>query len=300
MRVAVGKVGHRTLAAPLSRGAGIISSLVRADGLVVIPAGSQGLPAGEEVEVRLLRPPSAIERTLFAIGSHDMTLDLMAQFLMERNRRLSSTNVGSLGGLISLRRGEAHIAGTHLLDPETGEYNLSYIRQYLPQIPVRLLAFVEREQGLIVEKGNPKAIVGLEDLSRDDVQFINRQRGSGTRVLLDYHLDLLDISSSSVHGYDHEEYTHLSVAAAVLSGRADCGMGIEAAARALDLDFIPLYRERYDLVVPLKFVNDTLLTPFFELLQDPNFRKVVSELPGYHVVNMGEILADFDFQDAVE
>ena len=145
LRVTVGEVGGRMVATPLARGAGVITSLVRADGLVCIPRQSEGLNAGDSVTVRLYRSLQELERTIVAIGSHDLTLDLIAQFLAEKGARLSSANVGSQGGLIALRRGEAHFAGSHLLDPETGEYNLSYIRQYLPEIPVVVLTLVGRE-----------------------------------------------------------------------------------------------------------------------------------------------------------
>ena len=225
VRVAVGKVGDRLLAAPLSRGAGVITSLVQADGLALIPRGTQGIEAGGKVQVHLYRSKAEIERTILSIGSHDLTLDLLAQFLAEHDRRLVSANVGSQGGLVALRRGEAHFAGSHLLDPKTGEYNISYIRQYMPNIPVKVLALVGREQGLIVKRGNPKGIKSLRDLVRVEVRFVNRQRGAGTRVLLDYHLNLMTIPQSSIVGYSQEEYTHLGVAAAIASGRADCGLG---------------------------------------------------------------------------
>jgi len=292
MRVAVGKVADRTLAAPLSRGAGVISSLVRADGIVVIPSGSQGYPAGEKVNVRLYRSLKEIERTIFAIGSHDISLDLLAQSLARQDRWLSSANVGSLGGLVALRRTEAHIAGSHLLDTESGDYNISYIHRYLPNIPVSVVAFVEREQGLFVKKGNPKGIQSLEDLVRDDVSFVNRQRGAGTRVLLDYHLGLLGIDPQTVKGYDQEEYTHLTVSSAVASGRADCGLGITAAAYALDLDFIPLYHERYDLIIPQEYIQGSLLTPVFDILHYSKFQQAVQEMPGYGVSQMGEVIAE--------
>jgi putative molybdopterin biosynthesis protein len=292
MRVAVGRVGEKLLAAPLSRGSGVITSLVRADGIAIIPRGSQGLPAGAEVNVRLYRPISQLERTIFAIGSHDLTLDLMAQFLAVRGRRLASANVGSLGGLIALRRGEAHLAGSHLLDPETGEYNLSYIRQYLPGVPVKVVALVGRKQGLMISNGNPKSIHSLEDLKRPDVHFINRQRGAGTRVLLDYELSKLGIAPEAIQGYNQEEYTHLAVAAAIYSGRADCGLGIAAAAQALGLDFVPLFEERYELVILDKFFGDALLDPLFDVLEDPAFRLAVAELPGYDVTRMGELVAE--------
>lgn len=295
VRVVVGKVGERVLAAPLSRGAGVITSLVRADGLMVLPRGVQGLDAGAKVKVRLVRSTADIDRTIFVIGSHDLTLDLLAQFLADpgkggHTRRLVSANAGSLGGLVALRRGEAHLAGSHLLDPATGEYNLSYIRQYLPQIPVCIMAWVGRVQGLLVRQGNPQHIISLGDLTRPDVRFVNRQRGAGTRVLLDYHLQATGIPAQTIKGYEAEEYTHLAVAAAVSSGRADCGLGIMAAARALDLDFIPLYTERYDLVIPCHFFEDDLLKPLFDLAHSKSFRRVVQSLDGYDISKMGQIV----------
>jgi putative molybdopterin biosynthesis protein len=288
MRLAVGRVGERILAAPLSRGAGVISSLVRADGITILPRGTQGLPAGSEVEVNLYRHPDEIEHTIFAIGSHDITIDILAKYLAVKNRRLISANVGSMGGLVALSRGESHLAGSHLLDPESGEYNLKYVRQILPEIPVKIIVLVGREQGLMVAKGNPKKILSLVDLIRDDISYINRQSGAGTRVLLDYHLRLLSIPFVSIKGYQHEEYTHLAVAAAIASGRADCGLGIAAAAQALDLDFIPLYRERYDLIIPQRYYFDTLLEPLINILNDPDFKKAVASMPGYSIDHMGQ------------
>ena len=300
VRVAVGKVGEKLLAAPLSRGAGVITSLVQADGLALIPSGVQGLEAGEQVKVHLYRSKAEIDKTIFCIGSHDLTLDLLAQFLAEHDRRFASANVGSQGGLIALRRGEAHLAGSHLLDPATGEYNISYIRQYMPGIPVKVVSLVGRDQGLLVKKGNPKGVKTLEDLSRPrasaepsrSIQFVNRQRGAGTRVLLDYHLNALAISADSIMGYTQEEYTHLGVAAAVASGRADCGLGIAAAAQALELDFIPLFQERYDLVIPKTFADDKLLAPLFDLMTDSAFRAAVSNLMGYDVSVMGTLILE--------
>jgi putative molybdopterin biosynthesis protein len=244
------------------------------------------------VRVHLYRSKTEIEKTIFCIGSHDLTLDLMSQFLAGQDRRLASANVGSQGGLIALRRGEAHLAGSHLLNPETGEYNISYIRQYMPGIPVKVVALVGREQGLMVMRGNPKDIRRLEDLRRSEVRFVNRQRGAGTRVLLDYYLNLKTIPQEWIVGYSQEEYTHLGVAAAVASGRADCGLGIAAAAQALDLDFIPLFQERYDLVIPKQFAESDLLSPLFGLLTDLRFREAISELPGYDVSVMGRIILE--------
>jgi putative molybdopterin biosynthesis protein len=279
------------LAAPLSRGAGVITSLVRADGIAVLPRGSQGLPAGAEVRVRLYRSPAELEHTIFAIGSHDITLDLMAQYLAASDRRLASANVGSQGGLVALRRGEAHLAGSHLLDPETGEFNLRYIREYLPDTPVVVVTLVGRQQGLLVKPGNPKDIHTLQDLSRPDVNFVNRQRGAGTRVLLDYHLTNLRVAFEGIRGYNQEEYTHLAVAAAVASGRADCGLGIAAAAQALDLDFVPLFQERYDLVIPREYYQSELLAPLLDLLKQDDFRQAVAALPGYDIEPMGTLVA---------
>lgn len=294
VRVAVGRVGGRLLAAPLSRGAGVITSLVRADGLALLPRGSQGVSAGDDVTVRLYRSMDQIEKTILAIGSHDITLDLMAQFLAEEDRRLTSANVGSQGGLVALRRGEAHFGGSHLLDPESGEYNLSYIHQYLPGVPVTLVTLVGRQQGLLVAKGNPKRIQGLPDLARKEVTFVNRQRGAGTRVLLDYHLSQLGLAGEDILGYRQEEYTHLSLAAAVASGRADCGLGIAAAAQALDLDFVPLFQERYDLVIPAEYYDGPLLAPLLNLLKKDRFRRAVKALPGYDIAQMGEVVAKIE------
>ena len=291
LRVVVGRVGEQMLAAPLTRGAGVITSLVRADGLVVIPRGAQGLPAGEQVDVRLYRSPAELERTIFAIGSHDIALDLLAQYLAGYDRRLVSANAGSMGGLLAIQRGEAHLAGSHLLDPETGQYNLPDIQRVLPGLPVIVVTLVGREQGLIIPKGNPKDIHTLEDLARKDVRCINRQRGAGTRVLLDYHLRQMGIDPDAISGYATEEYTHLGVAVAVASGRADCGLGIAAAAQALQLDFVHLFEERYDLVLLAEHYHSELLAPLWNILGQADFRNAVAALPGYSVEHMGDLVA---------
>jgi putative molybdopterin biosynthesis protein len=294
LRVTVGQVGDRMVATPLPGGSGVLMSLVRADGIVRIPRGEGGYEAGAPVSVTLLRGPESLRRTLVAIGSHDMTLDVLADLLGRRypGCALSSANVGSLGGLLALSRGEAHLAGSHLLDEATGEYNIAYIRRLLPGVPVVVLGFVQREQGLIVARGNPKQIARLADLARGDVTFINRQRGAGTRVLLDYRLRQAGMDPRAIQGYDRQEFTHLAVAAAVASGAADCGMGILAAARALGLDFVPLDLERYDLVIPARFYGDDLLAPLLEIIRSPEFAAQVGALGGYRMPEIGRVLAE--------
>ena len=295
LRVRLGRVGNKMVATPVQRGAGVIMSLVRADGLVLIPRFSEGLHAGEEVSVELLRPVEEIESTIVAIGSHDLTLDLLTSLLRRKNPdiTLSSSNVGSLGGLMALSRDEAHIAGSHLLDEQTGEYNLSFVRRYVKDRDVVTMNLVHRMQGLIVPKGNPKAVKSLEDLARDDVTFVNRQRGSGTRILLDYKLKQLGISPEQVKGYAREDYTHLGVAAAVAAGRADVGLGILSAARAMSLDFVPLLTEQYDLVIPREFYEGEMLQPLLTLIRSDEFRRDVEALGGYDTSMMGQVVAEF-------
>jgi len=294
LRVAVGQVGERVVATPLPRGAGIIMSLVRADGILRIPRFSQGYEAGETVTVELLRPPEIIRNSIVIIGSHDLTLDLLADRLAQRNPglRLSSSHVGSLGGLLALQRNEAHLAGSHLLDENTGEYNVDYIRRLLPDRRIVLLGFVTRMQGLIVPPGNPKSIQTLQDLTQEDIVFINRQRGSGTRVLLDHELKRRGIDPRNIQGYERQEFTHLAVAAAVQSGAADCGLGILAAARALGLSFVPLLEERYDLVFPAEHYESERLQPLLALIRDPEFAAAVEALGGYGTAQMGQVLAE--------
>lgn len=289
IRMVAGKVSGVMVAAPLPRGAGVINSLVKADGITILPRGIQGLESGSQVTVRLYRHPEELDKTIFLSGSHDLTLDVLADELFQKGVRLVSTNIGSLGGLVALRRGEAHAAGSHLLDPDSGEYNLSYIQQYLDGRKVAVVHWAERIQGLIVQKGNPKHIRSLSDIAGQQVSFVNRQRGAGTRVLLDYHLKRLGINSADISGYDQEEYTHLAVAAAVSSDRADCGMGIASAASALDLDFVPLYNETYELIIPEEYLADPLLDALMQTARDPIFQARLSFLPGYSITKMGTI-----------
>jgi putative molybdopterin biosynthesis protein len=291
LRVNIGKVGDKTVATPLPRAAGSITTLTRAEGIIRIPALSEGLRQGEAVEAELLVSESEVMNTVVVIGSHDNTLDILADEVRRRghNIRLSSGNVGSLGGLTALRKGTCHVAGSHLLDTETGEYNLSYIKRYLKGLRVSVYHLVLREQGLIVAKGNPKKILGLEDLTREEITFVNRQAGSGTRVLFDYKLKQSGIGAEAIRGYDHEEFTHMAVAVDVLSGAADCGVGIYAAAKALHLDFIPLEQEQYDLIFPSFVLGQRPIQRVLETIGSRTFKDRVVALGGYDPARSGEL-----------
>jgi putative molybdopterin biosynthesis protein len=289
VRVRLGRVGGEVVATPLPRGAGVLTSLVRADGLLVVPAGVEGHHAGEHVDVTLLRGVGEIDRTIVAVGSHDLVLDLAASKLraVDPSVTLASSNVGSLGGLVALRDGLCHLAGSHLLDPQTGEYTLPYIDRVLGERDVAVVRLVHREQGLIVARGNPLAIEAIEDLARTDLRYVNRQPGAGTRVLLDHELRRRDIPAHAVSGYAREEHTHLAVAAAIAAGRADAGLGIMAAARAFGLDFVPVTREPYDLVLATNTLEDPVTAPLWTLLDDSDFRHAVEGLGGYDAAEMG-------------
>jgi molybdopterin molybdotransferase/putative molybdopterin biosynthesis protein len=289
IRVRLGRVDGELVAAPLPRGAGVLTSLVRADGLLVVPAGVEGHHAGDHVDVTLLRGVSEIDRTIVAVGSHDLVLDLAASKLraVDPGVTLASSNVGSLGGLVALRDGLCHLAGSHLLDPETGEYTLPYVGRILGERDVAVVRLVHREQGLIVARGNPLAIDAIEDVARADVRYVNRQRGAGTRVLFDHELRRRDIAADAVNGYTREEHTHLAIAAAIAADRADAGLGIMAAARAFGLDFVPVTREPYDLVLTTDTLEDPVTAPLWTLLRDPEFRGAVEALGGYDTAQMG-------------
>ncbi len=293
IRVKVGLVGDKHIATPVGRGAGLLMSLVRADGILRIPAGSEGLSAGSEVTVELLRKKDEVKNTIVCIGSHDNALDVLANSIKKnyQDYSLSSAHVGSMGGLMALKRGEAHFAGTHLLDEHSGEYNVPFIKRFLPDRKVLLVNLVYRQQGLIVKRGNPKNIGGFEDLLRDDVLFINRQSGSGTRLLLDKYLRDKGISPSMIKGYDRDEYTHMAIASAVLTGLADTGLAIYSSARALDLDFIPVASERYDLAIPREFIETEMVRIVLQIIrEDDEFRGLVESMGGYDTRDMGKVL----------
>jgi len=292
LRVKIAKVENQFIANPLPRGAGTITSITEADGIVRIDANTEGIAAGDSISARLLRDIRDIENTIMAVGSHDNSIDILADMLREKSQtyRLSSSHVGSMGGLMAVKKGICHMAGTHLLDTTNGTYNISYIKRHLPDTRVRLVRLAEREQGLIVAKSNPKKIGGIRDLARPGVTFINRQKGSGTRILFDYHLKRAGISPSDITGYGDEEFTHMAVAVAVLGGNADAGMGIFAAARALGLDFIPVAKESYDLLIPERFFDFPPIRTLLEIIGSDDFIQRVSSLGGYHMEKAGKTI----------
>jgi putative molybdopterin biosynthesis protein len=295
VRVILGRIEDRVVAVPLSGGAGLLTSLVRSDGILRVPPEVSGYSEGERVHVELLTSREALASRLIAIGSHDLTIDLLASLIKERSAgsiTISSSNVGSMGGLLAIEKGIAHFAGSHLLDLQTGDYNRSYIRRYITQRAVTLVTLVHRLQGLMVLKGNPKRIQSIADLGRPEVSFVNRQAGSGTRILLDYELERNNIKPAAIAGYRTEEYTHMNVAMAVLSGRADVGLGIQAAAAALDLEFIPITRERYDLVFPKSLLDDPRMRLLLDIIRSSRFIEHVRAMGGYEVEETGRIVGD--------
>jgi putative molybdopterin biosynthesis protein len=293
VRVRVGQVGERTVATPLSRGAGVITSLTRADAIIRIPRLIEGIEEGETTEAELLVGKEVIKRTVVVIGSHDLALDLLASWIRkgDPSLTLASSHVGSLEGIIALKKGYAHMAGSHLLDPMTGEYNIPYIKKYLSGIEVKIIHLAYRRQGFILSHGNPQGIRDLSDLVGDGIRFVNRQRGSGTRILLDYLIAQDGIDTAQIEGYTEEEFTHLGVAVAIESGRADVGLGIYGAAKALGLDFVPLEQERYDLIIPQAFFDNPQVQQVIEILRSEEFRAQIEGLGGYDTSRMGEEVA---------
>jgi putative molybdopterin biosynthesis protein len=293
LRVKLGQVGEHIVATPLPRGAGSITSITEADGIIRIPNHIEGLKDHELATAELLRPLSSVRRTIVAVGSHDNTLDILADQIKAKHSHLtlSSSHVGSMGGLMAVKKGVCHLAGSHLLDPEDGSYNLSYVKKFLTQLDVKLVHLVLRDQGLMVKRGNPKGIKGIEDLAREDISFINRQAGSGTRILLDYRASQIGINPTQINGYQHEEFTHMAVAVAVLSGTADTGLGIYAAAAALDLAFIPVVTEQYDLIIPSTHFKSENVQLLLETINSGEFRNRVEALGGYSTQKTGTIIS---------
>jgi putative molybdopterin biosynthesis protein len=292
IRVTLGRVGQKIVAVPLARGAGVITTMVHADGLMRIPSLVEGLNAGEETEVELLRPLADIENTILCTGSHDLAIGVLEDQLKQRHPdiKIAAANVGSLGGLLALQRGENHMAGTHLLDADSGVYNIADIKRVIPNVPVVLVHLAQREQGIVVTPGNPKGISSLTDLVRKDVRFVNRQPGSGTRVLLDYELKKRNISPTEISGYEREEFTHMAVGVAIASGLADAGLAVRAAARALALDFIPVANEQYDLLMADDFFDSPRGQLLLTVISGESFKDAVNALGGYDTEKAGVVL----------
>lgn len=292
VRVRVGAVGGRLMASPLSRGSGVVSSFMKADGILEVPQGLEGYEAGEEVTLRLLSPMEKLRNTLVVIGSHDPLLDELADMLHLGDPRLymSSSHVGSMGGIMAIRRGEAHMAGCHLLDTADGTYNRSFIKKYFPKGDVKLVSCVGRQQGLMVARGNPLNICSFADISRQGIRYVNRQKGSGTRILTDYLCSREKVEPSDVYGYTREELTHTSVAAQIACGSADVGMGIYSAAKLYDLDFIPICIEEYDLIIPDHAWDSPMVQQLLTILRSDAFREKILSMGGYTVDHPGQVL----------
>lgn len=295
IRVRMGKVGDRFMASPLSRGSGVVSSFMKADGILEIPQGVEGYEAGSLVQVRMLRPLAELDHTLVAIGSHDPLLDEVADMIHRSDGRLymSSTHVGSMGGIMAVRRGETHIAGIHLLDEKDGSYNTAFIRRYFPKGGVRLVECVGRTQGLMLQKGNPKNIRGIEDLTMPGIRYVNRQKGSGTRILIDYLCKKQRVDTEAIYGYDREEFTHLSVAAQIAAGTGDAGMGIYSAAKLYGLDFLPICTEQYDLLISDAAWDTPMVRQLLTVLQSPEFRDKLESMGGYQLDRPGRVREQF-------
>ena len=292
VRVRMGEVGGKLTASPLSRGAGVVSSFMKADGILEVPQGTEGYEAGEEVQVRLLSTPEKLQNTLVVIGSHDPLLDEVADMMHRADPTvfMSSSHVGSMGGIMAIRRGEAHAGGCHLLDTETGVYNLSFLKKYFPNGGIRLVRCVGRQQGLMLAKGNPLDIKEFTDIAKNGVRYVNRQKGSGTRVLMDYLCEQYAVNVSDIYGYEREELTHTSVAAQIANGSADAGMGIYSAAQLYDLDFLPICIEEYDLIIPDHAWETPVVQQLIATLKSPAFREKMLAMGGYTVDHPGEII----------
>ena len=291
-RVIAGRVGRNLVATPIKKGAGSITTITKANAMLRIPLEVEGLNEGSLVELELLRPWQNIERTLLCVGSHDLTLDLIADFLKRKTLpvHMASSHVGSLGGIISVSKGLCHFCGTHLLDAQSGEYNISYVKKHAPNLRAVLINLVYRQQGFIVQKGNPKGIRDFSDLLQKDITFINRQKGSGTRVLFDYELEKRGINPGLINGYSSEEYTHMAVAVSVLSKKADVGLGILSAAKALDLDFVPVVEERYDLLIPKDFLELEIIKALIDVISTDKFKSSAEALGGYSLRHCGKVM----------
>ena len=280
IRVTLGRVGEKLLASPLPRGAGVITSFTKADGILTVPQNCEGYEAGTEVSVRLLSDADP-ERTLIVTGSHDPLIDEVADILRRSGApfRVQSTHVGSMGAIYAVRAGLAHMGAVHLLDGGTGLYNNSYVRKYFPNGGAVLERGVRRIQGLMVRKGNPLGIRGFEDIR--NVRYVNRQRGAGTRVLCDHLIEKYGMDARQIDGYGNEEYTHTAVAALIAAGNADAGLGIYSAAKMYGLDFIPICDERYDFLISASYADDPMVRTFLAALRSRECAERLSRMGGY-------------------
>ena len=289
VRVKLTELNGEQTAVPLARTSGKVSSLVDADGLMAISEFSEGVARGAEVKVELLTTPRP-EKTLVMSGSNDLTLDILKNQLAQAGIDLITKSTGSMGGLTALKRKEAHLAGAHLLDAETGEYNHAYVEKHLPKRETSLINLVYRQQGLMLRKEDAERVEGIEDLAQSELLFMNRQRGAGTRVLFDYKLEEAGISPDQINGYDRIEYTHMTLAAAVANGGADVGLGVLAAAQAFDLEFIPIAEERYDLIIPAEYQDDSRIEKLLEIIGSAEFKERAVSLSGYRTAKTGQVM----------
>lgn len=288
IRVNVGKINNKLIVSPTQQGAGVLMSLVKSDGFIKIPRLTEGIETGSKVNVILFNNNNDISKSIFLAGSHDPSIDLIINKLYgEYGIRLISSNIGSIGGLLALKRKEAHIAGSHLLDEKTGTYNIGHINNFLHGDKLYLVNLAYRTQGLIVRQGNPKNISGILDITKKNVEFVNRQLGSGTRILFDYELKSNKIKPATIRGYERQEITHLSVAATVASGTADVGLGVLSAAKAFNLEFIPIAKEKFDLIIPEKYYASPFLEPLIKFIKSEEYRTGINSLGGYDTKETG-------------
>lgn len=285
IRVTLGCVDGSFVAVPISGGAGVITSFTKADGILRVNQNLEGIEAGKEVEIELLSPIEKAENSLIVTGSHDPVIDEIADIMKRSGGKLSitSSHVGSMGAITALKTKTAHMGAVHLLDEETGKYNESYIKKYFPDGDVVLIKGIKRVQGLMVNKGNPLGIKDFSDITKGT--YINRQGGSGTRVLCDFLMKKYSIDKDSVRGYYNEEFTHTAVAAGIKNGNADMGLGILSAAKMYDLDFIPVCDEEYDFIISRKAFDSEAVQTFLEILASDEFRERIGKLGGYSLWN---------------
>ncbi|WP_342433650.1 molybdopterin biosynthesis protein [Neobacillus sp. FSL H8-0543] len=286
VRMNIGYVNGQFVANPLTRAAGVTMSYVRADGLLVVPANVIGYEQGDHVEVELLRPLEEIKNAIMFCGSHDLTIDLLSSQLkrVRTDMKIVSAHVGSMAGIMAIRKGEAHVAGIHLLDPNTKQYNISYVKKLLAGQDIVLYPFLKRMQGWILPKGNPLAIETIDDVAKKQANYVNRQKGAGTRILLDLLLTEAGLAPEEIVGYEREMFSHLAVAAEVKGDAKGAGLGIYPAAKAMDLDFIPVADEEYDLVMTKSFFESESGQLLIGIIQSDIFKQQVEKIGGYVVV----------------